>query len=189
MYHWAPVKNCHTCQVSKWHKNKHWKLPTELVITNTWEALCVALIGPYTLKGKDGIEIYFMCLTMIDLASSWFEIVKLPVTTDVGIPIDTKGQKGTKTHNNTKLPYFDKSSGMICNLVNKTGFSRYPMCRYIIYDNGVNLKFTLKPHVNHLGSSISQPVSRTHTGMLYWSGCIRWLPPCFALLNLTWIIQ
>ena len=45
-----------------------------------------------------------LCLTMIDPASSWFEIVKPPVTTDVGIPIDTKGQKGTKTHKNTKLP-------------------------------------------------------------------------------------
>jgi len=44
---------------------------------------------------------------MIDPASSWFEIVELPVTTDAVIPMDTKGQKGTKTHNNTKLPYFD----------------------------------------------------------------------------------
>ena len=36
------------------------------------------LVGPYTLKGKDGTEIDFMCLTMIDPASSWFEIVELP---------------------------------------------------------------------------------------------------------------
>ena len=56
------------------------------------------LIGPYTLKDKDGTEIDFMCLTMIDLASSWLELVELPVTTDVVIPLDTKGQKGTKTH-------------------------------------------------------------------------------------------
>ena len=56
------------------------------------------LIGPYTLKGKDGLEIDFMCLTMIDPASSWFGIVELLVTTDAVIPLDTKGQKGTKTH-------------------------------------------------------------------------------------------
>ena len=56
------------------------------------------LIGPYTLKGKDGTEIDFMCLTMIDPASSWFEIVELPVTTDADIPLDKKGQTGTKTH-------------------------------------------------------------------------------------------
>ena len=51
------------------------------------------LIGPYTLKGKDGTEIDFMCLTMINPASSWFEIVELPVTTDVIIPLDTKGKR------------------------------------------------------------------------------------------------
>ena len=81
-----------------------------------------------------------MCLTMIDPASSWFEIVELPITTDAVIPLDKKGQTGTKTHNNTKLPYFDKSSAMISNLVNKTWFSRYPRCQYIIYDNGSEFK-------------------------------------------------
>jgi hypothetical protein len=52
----------------------------------------VDLIGPYTLKGKDGTEINFMFLSMIELASSWFEIGELPVTTDAVIPMDTKGQ-------------------------------------------------------------------------------------------------
>ena len=94
------VKNCCTCQVYKQQKQKYGKLPAKLVITNPWEALRVDL-GPYTLKGKDGTEIYFMCLTMIDPASSWFEIVELPVTTDAVIPMDTKGQRGTKTHTNT----------------------------------------------------------------------------------------
>ena len=31
------------------------------------------------LRGKDGTEIDFMCLTMIDPASSWFETVELLV--------------------------------------------------------------------------------------------------------------
>jgi hypothetical protein len=35
-------------------------------------------MGPYTLKGKDGTVIDFMALTIIDPASSWFEIVELP---------------------------------------------------------------------------------------------------------------
>ena len=90
------VKNCRICQVNKRHKHKYGKLPAKLVITNPWEALCVDLIGPYTLKGNDGTEIDFMCLTMIDPASSWFEIVELPVTTDAVIPMDTKGQQGTR---------------------------------------------------------------------------------------------
>eukprot|EP00804_Cyclotella_cryptica_P010824 CCRYP_008760-RA/>CCRYP_008760-RA protein AED:0.09 eAED:0.26 QI:0/0/0/1/0/0/2/0/511 len=76
------VKNCRICQVNKRHKHKYGKLPAKLVITNPWEALCVDLIGPYTLKGKDGTEIDFMCLTMIDPASSWFDIVELLVSTD-----------------------------------------------------------------------------------------------------------
>ena len=77
---------------------------------------------------------------MIDPASSWFEIVELPVTTEAVIPRDTKGQKGTKTHINTKIPYFNKSSAMISKLVNKTWFSRYPRCQHIIYDNGSEFK-------------------------------------------------
>ena len=44
-----------------------------------WETLCIDLIGPYTLKGKDGTIIDFMFHTMINPASSWFKIVKLPV--------------------------------------------------------------------------------------------------------------
>ncbi len=48
-----------------------------------WEALCVDLIRPYTLKGKDGSSIDFMALTMIDPASSWLEVVELPTITRV----------------------------------------------------------------------------------------------------------
>ena len=47
-------------------------------MSTPWEALCVDLVGPFTLKGKDGSSIDFMALTMIDPTSSWFEVVKLP---------------------------------------------------------------------------------------------------------------
>ena len=67
-----------------------------------------------------GQKLTFMCLTMIDPASSWFEMVELPVITEAVFPMDTQGQKGTKTHKNINLPYFDKSSAMISTLVNKT---------------------------------------------------------------------
>jgi hypothetical protein len=49
------------------------------VISTPWEALCVDLIGSYTLKGKDGSAIDFMALTMIDPTSSRFKIVELPL--------------------------------------------------------------------------------------------------------------
>jgi hypothetical protein len=95
-----------------------------------WKALCVDFIGPYTLKGKDGSSIDFMCLTMIDPATSWFEMVELPtVAQEATVPPTGKGKKVT-FDKNTKIaePYFNKSSAQISNLVYKTWFSRYPHC-------------------------------------------------------------
>jgi hypothetical protein len=73
------TNSCRSCQVNKrrWHKYGH--LPPKTVYTIPWDCLCVDLIGPYTLKGKDDSQIDFMALTMIDPASSWFEIAELPV--------------------------------------------------------------------------------------------------------------
>jgi hypothetical protein len=54
------------------------------------------LIGPYTLKGKDGSSIDFMCPTMIDPAPSWFKIVELPTVAQVTtVPPAGKGKKAT----------------------------------------------------------------------------------------------
>ncbi len=65
------IKTCRSCQVNKRHSQKYGHLPPKLVILMTpWKALCVDLIGPYTLKGKDGSSIDFMCLTMIDAATN-----------------------------------------------------------------------------------------------------------------------
>jgi hypothetical protein len=70
-----------------------------------WKALCVDLIGPYTLKGKDGSSFDFMCLTMINPATSWFKIVELPtVAQEMTVPpvAAVKGKKVT-FDNNTKV--------------------------------------------------------------------------------------
>ena len=142
------VKQCKSCQVNKRSKHSYGKLPPKLVIKIPWEALCVDLIGPYTIKGKDGSVIDFMCLTMIDPASSWFEIAELPVVdiTRAGTDRKTKVNVGRADRNvpeaisDTKEAYFDKSSFMISNLVNKCWFSRYPRCKYVIYDNGSEFK-------------------------------------------------
>ena len=134
------VKKCKSCQINKRRKLKYGKLPTKLVVMTPWEALCVDLIGPYTIKGKDGSQIDFMCLTMIDPASSWFEMVELPVMEFITPTATSK--KGPKTHKTklTKGDYFDKTSTMISHLINKTWFSRYPRCQNIIYDNGSEFK-------------------------------------------------
>ncbi len=81
-----------------------------------WKALCVNLIGPYTLTGKDGSSIDFMCLTRID----WFEIVELPSVKKATSPkILGKGKKVTCHNKYTKdaVTTFNKSSVQISNLV------------------------------------------------------------------------
>eukprot|EP00804_Cyclotella_cryptica_P005470 CCRYP_002993-RA/>CCRYP_002993-RA protein AED:0.21 eAED:0.21 QI:0/0/0/1/0/0/2/0/293 len=126
------VKKCHSCQVNKRRQLKCGKLPTKLAITNPWEALCVDLIGPYTLKGKDKTQIDFMCVTMIDPATSWFKIVELPVSQlqELDIPTGTKGQRSKDTH----------TSATVGNIINTTWFSHYPYSQYIIYENGSEFK-------------------------------------------------
>ena len=73
------MKSCRTCQVNKKWKLKYRHLPPKTIITTLWRTLCVNLVGPYTLKGKDGSVIDFMALIMIDPVSSWFETVELPL--------------------------------------------------------------------------------------------------------------
>eukprot|EP00804_Cyclotella_cryptica_P016226 CCRYP_005714-RB/>CCRYP_005714-RB protein AED:0.39 eAED:0.51 QI:0/-1/0/1/-1/0/1/0/152 len=79
---------------------------------------------------------------MIDPATSWFEIVELPVSQlhEPDIPTSTKGHRSTDTHIQPKQPYFDKSSATVGNIVNRIWFSHYPHSQYIIYNNGSEFK-------------------------------------------------
>jgi hypothetical protein len=133
------VKSCRSCQVNKRLSLKYGHVPPKLVITTPWKALCVNLVGPYSLKGKDGSSIDFMCLTMIDPATSWFKIVELQ-TVRVRVPKCGKGKKTTCLDYTKDAVIFDKTSAQISNLVYKCWFSRYPRCRYMIYDNGSEFK-------------------------------------------------
>ncbi len=135
---WSLTKSCRSCQINKRRSRKYGHLPPKTVITNPWECLWVDLIGPYTLKGKDNLQIDFMALTMINPASSWFEIVELPVVE----------WQHWQTVNGKELliadEIFDKTSERIAKLVNKTWLHRYPRCRYLIYDNGSEFKVHFK---------------------------------------------
>jgi hypothetical protein len=75
-----------------------------------------------------------MALTMINPASSWFEIAELPVVK----------QLCRQTVNGKELliadEIFDKTSERIAKLVNKTWLCRYPQCRHFINDNGSEFK-------------------------------------------------
>jgi hypothetical protein len=109
------IESCRSCQVNKRHSLKYGHVPPKLVITSPWRALCVELVGPYTLKGKGGSSIDFMCLTMIDPATSWFEIVELP-TFRVTVPKAGKGKKATCLDYTKEAEIFDKTSAQISNL-------------------------------------------------------------------------
>jgi hypothetical protein len=115
------------------------------VISTPWEALCVDLIGPYTLKGKDGSSIDCMALTMIDPASSWLEVVELPTITCVM----TKKVNGKEITIEEEI--FDKSSDRISRIVNKIWLSRYPRCRYLIYNNGSEFKLHFETFCDSYG--------------------------------------
>ncbi len=113
-------KSCKSCQVNKRRTLKYGHLPSKIVISTPWEALCVNLVGPYTLKGKGGSAIDFMALTMINPASSWFELVELPLVTRLTtITVNSKAKV-------SKELIFNKSFDQIARLVNKIWMCRYP---------------------------------------------------------------
>jgi hypothetical protein len=109
-------KSCRSFQVNTRHSLRYGHVPPKLVITTPCRVLCVDLVGLYTLKGKDSSSIDFMCLNMIDLVTSWFEIVELP-TVRVTVPKADKGKKGTCLDYTKDVKIFDKTSAQISNLV------------------------------------------------------------------------
>jgi hypothetical protein len=132
------TKSCRSCQVNKKRKLKNGHLPSKIVITIPWRALCVDLIGPYTLEGKDGTVIDFMALTMINPATSWFKVVELPLIHQLKtVTVDGKESSIVEE-------IIDKTSERIAWLVNKTWLSRYLRCRYITYNNGSEFKLNFE---------------------------------------------
>ena len=103
------VKSCSKCQVGKKRKRQYGKVPPKMAVINPWKTVCVDLIGPYTLKGKDGTVMDFMCLTMIDPATGLFKIIELPFTTVTTV-------KNGKEHSEVII---DKSSAQVAKLFNK----------------------------------------------------------------------
>jgi hypothetical protein len=79
-----------------------------------------------------------MALTMIDPASSWFEIAELPLVTQLRRQI-VNGKELLIANE-----IFDKTSEHIAKLVNKTWLCRYPWCRYLIYANESEFKLHFK---------------------------------------------
>jgi hypothetical protein len=93
-----------------------------------------------------------MCLTIIDPATSWFEIMELPTVTKSMVPTKGKGKKVIfANYSKVSETTFDKSSAQVSNLVYKTWFSRYPCCQYLIYDSGSEFKLVFCALCNSYG--------------------------------------
>ena len=124
------TKTCDRCQLGKKHKLKYGHLLPKEATVHPWKQVCVDCIGPYTVKADDGTKLDFMCLTMIDPATSWFEIVELP---NSDITYKKNGEEITKV-------IIDKTSTCIARLFNKHWLSHYPRAKSVIYDNGSDFR-------------------------------------------------
>ena len=125
------VKRCDRCQLGKKRGRQHGLLPPKIAQIVPWNSVNVDLVGPYTLKDKSGKAILdFMCLTMIDPATGWFEIVELPTKE---VTFVRKGEEIVEI-------LLDKNSATISKLFNKQWLSRYPRPNSITYDNGSEFK-------------------------------------------------
>jgi hypothetical protein len=102
-------KKCGQCQLTKRKTIKYGLLPEKTAEADPWEVLCVDLIGPYKIPQKNKAKpLYLHCLTMIDPATSWFEIMAI--------------------ENKTALE--------VANAAETTWFSRYPWPTQIVFDRG-----------------------------------------------------
>ena len=100
---------CHTCQLTKKTKKKYGHLPAKEAESLPWEKLCVDMIGPYNIKRKGKEDLVLWCVTMIDPATSWFEIREVPGT---------------------------KRADVVANIVEQAWLTRYPWPQEVIFDRG-----------------------------------------------------
>ena len=128
------TKHCKRCQLGKRRKRKYAALPPKQAVITPWQQVCVDLIGPYTVTGKDKTCVEFMCMTMIDPATGWFEVVELPT---VAVYREYKKDREIKYVEDEIL---DRTSACISQLFNKTWLSRYPRPAEVVCDNGSEFK-------------------------------------------------
>ena len=85
------VKTCHKCQISKKQRKKYGHLPPKKAEDVPWNRVNVDLIGPYTVKTPT--KTYELrAMTMIDPATSWFEMVEIvPYSCDSASGADGDG--------------------------------------------------------------------------------------------------
>lgn len=102
------IQKCDACQRLKRHTKKYGELPPKEAEAQPWHKLCVDLIGPYKVQTLEGKVHCLHALTMIDPATSWFEIAEIP----------------------------DKLSETIARIVDKEWLNRYPRPLEVSFDQG-----------------------------------------------------
>ncbi len=122
-------KHCKACQKYKKRGTKYGHLaPKEAETLVPWHTVCVDLIGTYArIKAKirhpDGTikecDLSLLCMTFIDPATGWFKIAEVPLS--------------------------DQFSARISKLFDEVWLSRYPRCRKVIFDNGLEFKRDFQP--------------------------------------------
>ena len=71
-------KKCDICQRTEKKTQKLGLLPPKTAEATPWEVLSVDLIGPYKINVKNSKKpLVLWCLTMIDPATGWIEIVEI----------------------------------------------------------------------------------------------------------------
>jgi hypothetical protein len=96
------------CQKAKPSNQKYGKLPAKLAEINPCDTLCVDLIGPYKIRGKGKSDLILWFLTMIDPATSWFEMAQIPT----------------------------KTATEVANICKMMWFTRYPLLQQLTLDRG-----------------------------------------------------
>jgi transposase InsO family protein len=94
------VQACPECQCFKHQRKQYGKVPTQEPVITPWEVVAVDLTGPWTVpsnnqsrnrggnrggnrgdnsnRTSDETAVTLMCLTIIDIATQWVEIVRIP---------------------------------------------------------------------------------------------------------------
>ena len=93
-------------------------MPAKQAEASPWEVLCVDLIGPYKIDIKNSRKpLQLWCLTMIDPATGWLEIVEIK----------------------------EKSSIAVAKVAEKRWFMRYPWPSQVVLDRGTEFMGNFKP--------------------------------------------
>ena len=162
-------KKCETCQLYKSRKRKFGELPPKNVgKLIPWHTVHTDLVGPYSITAKQQqvdntikeVELQLTCMTIIDPATGWFEIIEVP-----NYIIEELNTKSTQDK-------IDKTSARISQLFNQTWIQRYPRPNKVIFDNGSEFKkdfvpllkdFAIKPKCTTIKNPQSNsPVERIH---------------------------